>query len=707
MRRRNETAWVLVGLVLSGCSHDRWAPSPVNEPEPPLPGVEVVGARVPPGEHADRAPRVVALDRSGERLVPRFAAQADATPRLAHLHLPERSDGAFRVTDASTGVWIEATLRGARSVPAELSDGRVLYRAAAAEGGDITHRPLLHGTEDVIHFERRPERTAVTYDVVLGHAVRGLRLVEGVLEVLDAAGAPRLRVHRPYLVDADGAHHDAALALSGCAVDTDPSAPWGRPPVAPGARRCELAVHWDKDARIVYPAALDPLWTSAGAMMMERGGLQATLLGTGDVLVSGGYDINFTQLASAELYDRASNSWAVTGSLPSARYLHSATSLPDGRALVAGGYGQSDPQGTSTSVVVYDPVLGSFSTAASFAVGRARHAAALLADGTVLVAGGWNVTLGDLATAERYDPSTNAWIPTTSMQYARAGVPATRLADDRVLVVMGGNTGAEIYNPTTGLWSFFQTFNAPANYAPAALLGNGKVLFAGGAGSTYSIGNVAVFDPSTGMWTPLPSFAEGRSDATLTSLGNGMALLAGGECTGIRYCNSEKTYKDARMFDPTTQSWLGAGNTVTGHQSHAAVALDGESVLVVGGYFNETAELFTELATSSSAGVGSGSGGGATTSAGPSGAGGASGGSTSVTGAGGSGPASGSLGAGGDGATQTTGGDGPGEPGGGGGCGCRAAASSPTALHAAAFALAMAAACSRRRARSSSKQDVT
>ena len=97
----------------------------------------------------------------------------------------------------------------------------------------------------------------------------GLRLVGGTLEVLDAAGTPRLRVAPPYIVGADGASTDATLAVTGCAVDTNPAPPWGRAVTAPGARVCQVKVSWPGSG-VAYPAILDPRWTTTGSMGTAR-----------------------------------------------------------------------------------------------------------------------------------------------------------------------------------------------------------------------------------------------------------------------------------------------------------------------------------------------------------------------------------------------------------------------------------------------------
>jgi len=124
------------------------------------------------------------------------------------------------------------------------------------------------------------------------------------------------------------------------------------------------------------------------------------------VLVAGGFEsIEFAAanfFASAELYDPATGSWSTTGSLATGRANHTATLLPSGKVLVAGGENSS---GLLASAELYDPATGSWSTTGSLATARSGHTATLLPNGKVLVAGGFTST-GVLASAELYDTAT-------------------------------------------------------------------------------------------------------------------------------------------------------------------------------------------------------------------------------------------------------------------------------------------------------------
>ena len=108
------------------------------------------------------------------------------------------------------------------------------------------------------------------------------------------------------------------------------------------------------------------------------------MLPNGKVLVAGGLNVNGNILASAELYDPASETWSTTGSLVTGRTFHTATLLPNGKVLVAGGLGSTG----LASAELYDPASGTWTATGSLADAREGHTATLLPNGKVLVAGG-------------------------------------------------------------------------------------------------------------------------------------------------------------------------------------------------------------------------------------------------------------------------------------------------------------------------------
>lgn len=208
----------------------------------------------------------------------------------------------------------------------------------------------------------------------------------------------------------------------------------------------------------------------------------ATALDDGTVLVVGG---SFPATSSAERYDPASERWTAAGATATARRGHSATRLADGRVLVAGGLTCCDVAGEvlAGTAEVFDPATGLFQPTGSLGVARAFHTATLLADGRVLVTGGFAAVDGSTtASTEVYDPSTGTFTPAGAMQAGRTVHAAVSLTDGRVLVLGGQRASAatDLFDSATARWSPGPSLEPAWTWSTVTLLRDGRVLVFGG-----------------------------------------------------------------------------------------------------------------------------------------------------------------------------------------------------------------------------------
>ena len=150
-------------------------------------------------------------------------------------------------------------------------------------------------------------------------------------------------------------------------------------------------------------------WADTGRLITARGGHTATLLASGKVLVTGGGSQAVNGISSSELYDPTTGIWTATGSLTTGRSTHTATLLSNGKVLVAGGangFAPGPPFIFLASSELYNPANGTWSSTGDLNHARQVHSATLLPDGRVLVAGGFG---GYAQSAELYDPPTGTW----------------------------------------------------------------------------------------------------------------------------------------------------------------------------------------------------------------------------------------------------------------------------------------------------------
>ena len=151
-----------------------------------------------------------------------------------------------------------------------------------------------------------------------------------------------------------------------------------------------------------------------GSLATARDIHTATLLPNGKVLVAGGTN-DFGTLASAELYDPASGTWTATGSLITARASHTATLLPNGKVLVAGGYGDfTFSRARNSTIRRAGPGRPPAASPPHAIITRRRCCLTARCSSQAVLA-----TAAYLASAELYDPASGTWTATGSLATAR------------------------------------------------------------------------------------------------------------------------------------------------------------------------------------------------------------------------------------------------------------------------------------------------
>ncbi|MDE2889798.1 MAG: hypothetical protein OXR72_16470 [Gemmatimonadota bacterium] len=247
---------------------------------------------------------------------------------------------------------------------------------------------------------------------------------------------------------------------------------------------------------------------------------------------------------------------------------------------------------------------------------RYWHAATLLQNGKVLIAGGLeelpvvlegppppNTAIPQpkrLISAEIFDPETGISTPTGDLAASRSEDHGILLPDGRVLIIPGNpNLPIERYDAHSGRFNPVAVLPGRIGILTATLLLDGKVFLT----STLYAG---VFDPTTGPFSPLLRMDPSRIGHTATLLKDGRVLIVGGQNVG----------RDAGLlgrnliYDPSTEALSEAGNLQFDRRNHKAVLLDDGRVLIIGGGgagrgpFVQTAEIYDpEANTFSPAGV--------------------------------------------------------------------------------------------------------
>jgi hypothetical protein len=343
-------------------------------------------------------------------------------------------------------------------------------------------------------------------------------------------------------------------------------------------------------------------WTSTGGMHFARASHTATVLPNGLVLVAGGTGGSGGALVSSELYNPAAGTWTTTGNLHVGRVSAQSVLLPNGMVLTMGGCINNDCLSSTTrSAEIYNPVNGTWTVTGSMKTARAEFIAVLLPHKQVLVAGGCTSydAIGCVAVttaAELFNPATGGWTSTGAMRAARMAMTGTVLMNGRALIA-GGQTAAsdalgssELYNPATGTFTLTGKLITPRSGHTATLLTSGFVLMAGGENvNGISISKAELYNPVKGTYSATGNMPSNRQEHRAVLLPTGSVLVVGGNNVNA---TTTTVLASCAIYNPATGAWTTASTMKTARADHTATLLHTGHVLAAGGD-NTSGELAT------------------------------------------------------------------------------------------------------------------
>ncbi|CAF0926604.1 unnamed protein product [Adineta steineri] len=313
-------------------------------------------------------------------------------------------------------------------------------------------------------------------------------------------------------------------------------------------------------------------WNIDKPLNTARSNFGSALLANEQVLVAGGLITSSSAISQTEVY--TSTGWQLAPAMKLARAYHTVTAFANNTKVLAAG--SATTNGLQTAEV-YNIVNNTWTfTSNNMSSSRHAHTATLLANGQILIAGGYNASGKIISTAELYIPSSNSFINTTNMNIARSYFTSTLLSDGSSVLVTGGANAsnylistAELY--INGSWILLSSSMTQSRaYHAAVLLNDGTVLVVGGgAGGATAYSTAEIYNATSRKFTAVGSMQYRRGGLTLTLLPSGKVLATGGvDCTSNTYplvCE---------LYDPVTRTWSSTLMLNHGRSFHQSVLLN-------------------------------------------------------------------------------------------------------------------------------------
>jgi len=338
-------------------------------------------------------------------------------------------------------------------------------------------------------------------------------------------------------------------------------------------------------------------WSSFQHAENGRSEATAVVLHDGSVLLVGGNLSNGSPVSTTEIYDPRHGSWSTASDMPVAVNIPTATVMADGRVLVVGGEANPNTGVAVNTAFIFDPASGIWTKVAPMEQSRYGQSDVLLANGRVLVTGGYTSSTQSTSSTEIFDPATGKWTKAADMPAKRESAVAIVLPDGRVVVAGGYSpprpSGGRLLPPPATLYDPIKNVWSNLKFPPTGYYVNSAFLSRSGQLVGFIIPNSGgvvpfVFDLQSGVTRTGATMPVESADTQSSGFAPGDTLLQDG-----RLLTSDGSR--ALLYDPAGNTWSVAptppnisvfGQSATGETS---ILLNNGRVLVVGG---DTFDLF-------------------------------------------------------------------------------------------------------------------